>query len=164
MNNFIYFIIFIILILCIIYLFDNKTDNFESLSQCHNINKNIFMIRDIRTKYWLNFSNDGYAKFVASGFGIPLLLSDKPNENLPLRIASNPNNYLLTTYNKENIRIISNPYTKYNKIEIYIFNDKNILGFIDESENTYFIIINDDGELDVSNNPNNASHIEMIFV
>jgi hypothetical protein len=170
MNNIVYFIILLLLILGITYLYGFKVDSFDVLSQnpseiCNNFSKNVFMIRDINTKYWLNFgSDDGYAKFIPSGFGVPLVLSDKPNENLPLRLAANPNDYLLATYNKEGIRIVSNPYTKYNKIEIYIFNSKNILGFTDESDNNYFIEINDDGSINVSDNPNNASKIEMIFV
>lgn len=46
-----------------------------------SINK--FMIRDFKTNFWFSAgSQDGLNKFSPGRFGVPLIMSDKPDEYL----------------------------------------------------------------------------------
>jgi hypothetical protein len=123
------------------------------------------MIRDIRTRLWLiSGQEEGFSKFLPGNFGVSLLLSDNPDEYLPLRTVADPNDYLLSTYNGKEIRVVSNPYNKFYVIQIFIWNGYNVLGYIDESETLKYFYIDNDGHLNSTINPDNASKIELLFV
>ena len=121
-----------------------------------------FMLRDIKTKYWL-IIDGGIGKFLPGRFGVPLVISDDPNEYLPLRVASNPNTYLLSDTNGS-IRSVSNPYNKSFVIEILIYKERNILAWNDDVNNQYYIAVNNAGYMYSTNNPDEASQFEMLFV
>ena len=89
------------------------------------------MLRDVKTNFWL-FIDNVIGKFVPGRFGIPFVLSSNPNEDLPLRLASQPNTYIVAGYNGDGLRAVSNPYTEFFKVEVLIYNQRNILSYIDE--------------------------------
>ena len=121
------------------------------------------MLRDIRTNFWL-IIDGGIGKFVPGRFGVPFVLSEKPNEFLPLRMASNPNYYLLSDYDKAGIRAVSNPYNKFFKLEVLIYNQRNILAYEDEKDVQYYLMVDDAGEVVSTLNPDEASKFEMVMV
>lgn len=134
-------------------------------ARCETLSKKKFMIRDIRTRLWLiSGQEEGFSKFLPGNFGVPLLLSDNPDEYLPLRTLADPNDYLLSTYNGKEIRVVSNPYTKYYILQIFIYNGYNVIGYVDELETTKYFYIDNDGYLTSTVYPENASPIELLFV
>ena len=182
MENQIFFVIIMIIIVIIYYIhinynsqttinenFDiNENNNLLSLNpnqRCKTLGVNKFMIRDLRTKLWLTSGqNEGFNKFLPGRFGVSLMMSENPNEYLPLRTVSDPNDYLLATYSGEGIRTITNPYTQYFIIQIYIYNYHNILGYIKENEETVYLYIDDNGNILSTSNPDEASKIEIIEI
>ena len=190
MINLFHFIIIFILILSIYWIHTTYSNNTIIKSnniiksehvQNFNYNKNKrlsikkFMIRDLRTKLWLviglndsrkNFVkervNTGFTKFLPGRFGNPFILSENPNEYLPLKNANNPNDYLLSNYKGSGLRIETNPYTKYFIIQVFIYNGFNILGYIHENEQTKYIYIDDNGYITSVVKPEQASIIEII--
>jgi len=133
--------------------------------RCETLSKNKFMIRDIRTRLWLiSGQEEGFSKFLPGNFGIPLILSENPDEYLPLRTIADPNDYLLSTYNGKEIRVVSNPYTKYYVLQIFIYDGYNIIGYVDESEITKYFYIDNDGHITSTVKPEEASQVEMLFV
>ena len=175
MNNLTCFIIIIIAIISIIYFdhtsyLDKSTEQFDildlnPLTRCNILSKKKFMLRDIKTRLWLTIgTSSGYCIFMPGAFGIPLLLSDNPNEYLPLRLLTNPNDYLLATDDKQGIRIVSNPYSNFKKLEIFIYEQVNIIGYIDESNTQYFLSIDPSGEITSVTNIEEASGMEMLLL
>ncbi len=133
--------------------------------RCEILGKKKFMIRDLRTKLWLiSGQEEGFNKFLPGRFGVPLLLSEKPDEYLPLRTVADPNDYLLSTYTGNGIRTVSNPYTKYFIIQVFIYNGYNVLGYIDEGSNQKYLYIDNDGHISSTINPDDASKIEIIEI
>jgi hypothetical protein len=122
-----------------------------------------FMLRDIRTNFWL-IIDGGIGKFIPARFGVPFALSENPNEFLPLRMANDPNYYLLSDYDGQGIRAVSNPYTKFFKLEVLIYNQRNILAYEDEGEVQYYLYVDDAGEVVSTENPDRASQFEMLMV
>lgn len=149
-------------------------DNFSYESNCNrediypnsisklDMEKN-FMLRDIRTNFWLIIDN-GIGKFVPGRFGISFVLSSNPNDDLPLRLASQPNSYMIAGYNGDGLRAVSNPYTEFFKIEVLIYNQRNILSYMDEGSNQHFIVVDPSGYSSSTTDPNSASMFEMLFV
>lgn len=172
--NTIQIIIIIVLICVILYNYRNIVEGFDYQSNCvpeyiykDEIGKldrrKNFMIRDIRTNFWL-IVDGGIGKFVPARFGVPFALSENPNEFLPLRMANDPNYYLLADYNGQGIRAVSNPYTKFFKLEVLIYNQRNILAYEDEGEAQHYLFVDDAGEVQSTDNPNRASQFEMLMV
>lgn len=131
------------------------------------VNKNIktFMIRDIKTNLWLNVSGAGITRFVASGFGFNFRLSENPENFLPLRSANNPNDYIISSSDgKDDFRIISNPGTDLMKIQVMNLQGRNILGYTNNNNKDVYVSIDQFGYISTSENPNNASFVNMIFV
>lgn len=167
-----YQIILIILLVIIIFIFyyTKKNETFDLLNlteiqRCDLLCQKKYMLRDIKTKLWLNIGvESGRASFMPGGFGIPLLLSKDPNEYLPLRLLADPNNYLLATFDKKGIRVVTNPPAKYYKLELYIFNQINIIGYVDEAEKQFFIQVDDNGFVSSVIDPKEASPIEMLML
>jgi hypothetical protein len=174
------FVIIIIVILSIINLFD--TDNFTGFtregfsyeSNCvpENIYPNSiskldksknFMLRDIKTNYWL-IIDGGDGKFVPSRFGVTFILSNNPTEDLPLRLVNQPNTYILAGYTGNGLRAVSNPYTEFFKVEVLIYKQRNILAYMDEGNNQHFIVVEPSGYNSSTTNPDAASMFEMVFV
>ncbi len=122
-----------------------------------------FMLRDLRTNFWL-IIDGGVGKFVPARFGVNLALSENPNEYLPLRLSNDPNYYLLSDYDGSGIRAVSNPYTKFFKLEILIYNQRNIIGYDDEGDKQYYMFVDDAGEVKSTTNPDLASKFEMVMV
>lgn len=122
-----------------------------------------FMLRDIKTNYWL-IIDDGLGKFVPGRFGIPFVLSNDPNEYLPLRLSNQPNFYMLSGYTGDGLRAVSNPYTDFFKIEVLIHNQRNILAYIDEGNTQHFVVVDPSGCTTSTTNPDEASQFEMLFV
>lgn len=150
----------------------DNTEGFESNCFPENIYPNSvskldkhkdFMLRDIKTNFWL-IIDDGIGKFVPGRFGVPFVLSNNPNEFLPLRLSNQPNFYMLAGYNGDGLRAVSNPYTDFFKLEILIYNQRNILAYNDEGNNQYFIIVDPSGYSTSTTNPDEASQFEMLFV
>ena len=133
--------------------------------RCEILGKKKFMIRDLRTKLWLiSGQEEGFNKFLPGRFGIPLIMSDKPDEYLPLRTIADPNDYLLSTYKGDGIRTVSNPYTKYFIIQVFIYNGYNVLGYINEANEQNYLYIDNDGHITSTTNPDNSSQIEIIEI
>lgn len=132
--------------------------------ECNAFSKGKFMLRDLRTKLWLNVANDGMAKFLPGGFGVPLLMSKNPTEYLPLRLLSSPNDYLLASYDQKAIRIVSNPYSEFEKLELLIYgqNRVNIIGYKVESGDYKYIYVDDKGFVNSVDEPSKASAIEFL--
>lgn len=194
MENLFFFSIIIIVIFLILYIdYDslikntsnnNNNENFDIYKNTDNIQQcnsdlltlnpyercNIlgvkkFMIRDLRTKLWLiSGQEEGFNKFLPGRFGIPLIMSTKPNEYLPLRTVADPNDYLLATYNGDGIRTVSNPYAKYFILEVYIYKGVNVIGYITEDEETKYLYIDSDGHISSTLEPSAASVIEIVEI
>ncbi len=167
-------ILIIVVIFIIMYNYKNIKENFSTESNCvpeyiyrDEVGKldrmKNFMLRDIRTNFWL-IVDGGVGKFVPARFGVPFALSKNPNEYLPLRMSNDPNYYLLANYNGNGIRAVSNPYTKFFKLEILIYNQRNILAYDDESDAQHYLYVDDAGEVVPTDDPNKASKFEMIMV
>lgn len=122
-----------------------------------------FMLRDIKTNFWLIIDN-GIGKFVPGRFGVSFVLSSNPNEDLPLRLASQPNSYIVAGYNGDGLRAVSNPYTEFFKVEVLIYNQRNILSYLDEGSNQHFIVVDPSGYSSSTTDPDSASMFEMLFV
>lgn len=189
-ENFYFFIILLIVIITIYYIYISCYDNnilgeekegFNSLKSNNNCNSNIltlnpyerckvlgvnkFMIRDIKTNLWLTAGlQEGFNKFLPGRFGVPLMMSDKPDEYLPLRTVSDPNDYLLSTYNGNGIRTVSNPYNKTFVIQVFIYNGYNVLGYIDEDDNQKYLSIDDNGNITSTIIPSEASIVEIVEI
>jgi hypothetical protein len=191
MNNFICFIIIVVVILFIYYM-DHTTEKFNNITnaianatanattnaianedgdlltlkpyeRCEILGAKKFMVRDLRTKLWLvSGQEEGFSKFLPNNFGVPLLMSTEPNEYLPLRILADPNNYLLSTYDGKGIRVVSNPYNKFFVIQVFIFESSNILGYIDENNKTKYLYVDNNGNITSTKYPQKASVIEII--
>jgi hypothetical protein len=180
MENTYFFIIILIILLCIYYIHSSSeeenfanyknNDNNDLLTltpyqRCNILGVKKFMIRDLRTKLWLiPGQQEGFNKFLPGKFGIPLIMSDNPSEYLPLRIVANPNDYLLASYNGDGIRTVSNPYTKYFIIQVFIYEGYNVLGYIHESETQLYLFIDDNGNILSKSDPAKASIIEIIEI
>ena len=123
----------------------------------------VFMLRDIKTNYWL-IVDGGVGKFVPGRFGKTFSLPENPNEYLPLRTESDPNIYMLADYSGSGMRAVSNPYNNFFKLEILIYNERNILAWEDEASNQHYIIVDDSGYMESTTDPDKASQFEMVFV
>ncbi len=184
-TNQIFFIIIIILILGIYYIHiqhslqenfilndeNNINDGSSDLltlnpyERCNILGVKKFMIRDLRTKLWLSSGQEeGFNKFLPGRFGVPLVMSENPDEYLPLRTVADPNDYLLVTYKGNGIRTVSNPYTKYFIIQVFIYEGYNVLGYLDEAEKLKYIYIDNDGHISSTSKPHKASIIEIIEI
>ncbi len=167
-------IIIIALVIILVYNYKNIKEGFSYESNCVpeyiyrdevgklDRRKN-FMLRDIRTNFWL-IIDGGVGKFVPARFGVPLALSENPNEYLPLRMSSDPNYYLLSDYDGQGIRAVSNPYTKFFKLEVLIYNQRNILAYDNEADEQLYMFVDDAGEVVSTSNPDRASKFEMVMV
>lgn len=134
-------------------------------ARCNVLGVKKFMIRDLRTKLWLTSGQEeGFNKFLPGRFGVPLVMSNDPNEYLPLRTVADPNDYLLATYKGDGIRTVSNPYNKYFVIQVFIYEGFNILGWIGESNETNYLYIDNDGHVSSTDKPQEASVIEIIEI
>ncbi len=148
-------------------------------TRCELMAKKKFMIRDIRTQLWLlsglsephknsegNYIRDeeGFNKFLPGRFGNVFMMSDNPGEYLPLRNIADPNDYLLATYKGNGIRTVSNPYNKYFVIQVFIYNGFNVLGYISESNEQFYLYIDNDGNISSITNPELASKVEILEV
>lgn len=186
MENLIFFVIIIIVIIAIYYMHfnSNNTTNdveekFESndtcaqsdilsldpYHRCKVLGVNKFMIRDLKTKLWLSDGlQDGFSKFLPGRFGVSLVMSDKPDEYLPLRTVFDPNDYLLATYSGDGIRVVSNPYNKTFVLQVFIYNGYNVIGYINENETQLYLNIDPNGNITSTQNPSEASIIEIIEI
>lgn len=182
MENLFFFIIIIIGILIIYFIdhvninnfninnFNKSGENFNILNlnpyqRCNVLGVNKFMIRDLRTKLWLTVGQqEGFNKFLPGNFGISLLMSDNPNEYLPLRTIADPNDYLLATYKGDGIRVVTNPYNETFVIQVFIYKGLNVLGYIDESNSQLYLYIDDNGNVSSVSNPSEASIVEILQV
>ena len=134
-------------------------------TRCELMSKKKFMIRDIRTQLWLiSGQEEGFNKFLPGRFGNVFMMSDNPEEYLPLRTIAEPNDYLLATYTGNGIRTVSNPYNKYFVIQVFIYNGFNVLGYVSESNAQYYLSIDNDGHITSVTNPESASKIEILEV
>ncbi len=122
-----------------------------------------FMLRDIKTNLWLVIDG-GLGKFLPGRFGNTFILSDNPNEDLPLRLASQPNFYILSEYDGQGFRAVSNPYTEFFKVEVLIYNQRNILAWNDERNTQHFVVVEPSGYISNTLNPDEASQFEMMLV
>ena len=185
MDNFTFFFIIILVILAIYYMDDyyskthNKSnDNFDNINsnqadilslnpyhRCKVLGVNKFMIRDLRTKLWLTDGlQEGFNKFLPGKFGIPLMMSDRPDEYLPLRTVVDPNDYLLATYSGKGIRVVANPYNQTFVLQIFIYNGYNVIGYLNESGIQLYLYIDDNGNIFSTSKPSEASIVEIVEI
>jgi len=192
MDNLIFFLIIILVVLAIYYMDLNspKTkaqidseEKFDSLNndnndcvqsdilslnpyhRCKVLGVNKFMIRDLRTKLWLTDGmQEGFSKFLPGKFGVPLMMSAKPDEYLPLRTVADPNDYLLATYSGDGIRIVSNPYNQTFVLQVFIYNGYNVIGYLNEANTQLYLNIDDNGNITSTLEPSKASIIEIIEI
>ncbi len=169
-------IIIIIIVISAIYYMDTTTNltnekfttNILSLDpyhRCKILGVNKFMIQDLKTNLWLSDGIEaGFNKFLPGKFGIPLMMSDKPDEYLPLRTVSDPNDYLLATYNGEGIRVVSNPYNKTFILQIFIYNGHNVIGYLNENSTQLYLNIDSNGNITSTDKPSKASIIRVIEI
>lgn len=188
MNNLYFFIIILILVTSIYYI-HTSSKNTNNTSQeekegfanaancdpniltlnpyerCKVLGINKFMVRDLRTNLWLTAGlQEGFNKFLPGRFGIPLIMSEKPDEYLPLRTVSDPNDYLLATYSGNGIRTVSNPYNKTFVIQVFIYKGFNVLGYVDEGETQLYLSIDDNGNITSTPDPSEASTVEIVEI
>ena len=149
----------------------NSTDcnsNVLSLNpyeRCKILGVSKFMVRDLKTKLWLTAGlQEGFNKFLPGRFGVPLIMSHRPDEYLPLRTVSDPNDYLLATYDGNGIRTVSNPYNKTFVIQVFIHNGYNVLGYINEEDIQLYLSIDSNGNIITTPNPSKASIVEIVEI
>lgn len=192
MDNLIFFLIIILVVLAIYYMDLNspKTkaqidseEKFDSLNndnndcvqsdilslnpyhRCKVLGVNKFMIRDLRTKLWLTDGmQEGFSKFLPGKFGVPLMMSAKPDEYLPLRTVADPNDYLLATYSGDGIRVVANPYNQTFVLQVFIYNGYNVIGYLNEANTQLYLNIDDNGNITSTLEPSKASIIEIIEI
>ena len=167
-------IIFIIILIFIFinfgylnYFYENYiSDYFEKLDdeqKCDIMSKPKFMIKDLRTNLWFKVDAEFY-KFVPGNFGTLFLLNEKYDDELPLRLLTNPNFYILISDNKKDIRIVKNPSDIIFKLQVFIYDNTNILGFVDENNLNNYIFIDNDGSIIPVTKPSEASAMEILRV
>lgn len=150
--------------------FSSDGSNILSLNpyaRCEMLGVKKFMVRDLRTKLWLvDGQEEGFNKFLPSRFGVPLMMSEKPDEYLPLRLVADPNEYLLSNYtgNGSGIRTISNPMNEFYVIQVFIYNGFNVLGYIAESGIQHYLYIDNNGYITNTTNPEQASRVEIVEI
>lgn len=133
--------------------------------RCKILGVSKFMVRDLKTNLWLTAGlQEGFNKFLPGRFGIPLIMSERPDEYLPLRTVSDPNDYLLATYSGDGIRTVSNPYNSTFVIQVFIYNGYNVLGYINEGETQLYLSIDSNGNISSTPNPTKASVIEIVEI
>jgi hypothetical protein len=157
-------------------IFPNQDDLTKSTSKsdvlalnpykrCELMAKKKFMIRDLRTQLWLiSGQEEGFNKFLPGRFGNVFMMSENPGEYLPLRTITEPNDYLLATYNGVGIRTVTNPYNQYYVIQVFIYNGFNVLGYISESNIQLYLYVDSDGHITSHTNPESASKVEILEV
>ena len=121
------------------------------------------MVKDLRTNLWLKVDAE-YYKFVPGNFGTLFLLNETRDDNLPLRLLTNPNFYILISDNKKDIRIVKNPSDIIFKLQVFIYDNTNILGFVDENNLNNYIFIDNDGSIIPVTKPSEASAMEILRV
>lgn len=147
-----------------------QEENFDSniltqtpYSRCKKLGVNKFMVRDLRTKLWLTSGQEeGFNKFLPGRFGVPLIMSEEPDEYLPLRTVVDPNDYLVSTYSGDGIRTVTNPTSIYFIIQVFIYNGFNVLGYVSESNTQHYLMIDNDGYITNTTDPEQASRVEII--
>jgi len=133
--------------------------------RCKVLGVNKFMIRDLRTKLWLTDGmQEGFSKFLPGKFGVPLMMSAKPDEYLPLRTVADPNDYLLATYSGDGIRVVANPYNQTFVLQVFIYNGYNVIGYLNEANTQLYLNIDDNGNITSTLEPSKASIIEIIEI
>lgn len=154
----------------------NNTDNIDNCTQadilslnpyhrCKVLGVSKFMIRDLRTKLWLTDGlQEGFSKFLPGKFGVPLVMSDKPDQYLPLRTIADPNDYLLATYSGDGIRVVANPYVQTFILQVFIYNGYNIIGYTNEANLQLYLNVDDNGNISSTPKPSEASVIEIIEI
>lgn len=192
MDNFIFFAIIILVILSIYYIHttyennkyvnEEEKENFNNFNnsrntrncdeniltlnpyeRCRILGVNKFMVRDLKTNLWLTAGlQEGFNKFLPGRYGVSLIMSDKPDEYLPLRTVTNPNDYLLSTNSGDGIRTVSNPYNKTFIIQVFIYNGFNVLGYIDEADKQLYLSIDNNGNISSTSKPSEASIVEIV--
>lgn len=192
MENLYFFLIILIVIVAIYWIHtssinaniivqEEEKEGFNNSANSSNCNSNIltlnpyerckilgvskFMIRDLRTNLWLTAGlQEGFNKFLPGRYGISLVMSERPDEYLPLRTVTDPNDYLLATYSGDGIRTVSNPYNSTFVIQVFIYNGFNVLGYMDEGETQLYLLIDDNGNISSTPNPSEASAVEIVEV
>lgn len=133
--------------------------------RCKVLGVSKFMVRDLKTNLWLTAGlQEGFNKFLPGRFGVPLVMSERPDEYLPLRTVSDPNDYLLATYSGDGIRTVSNPYNSTFVIQVFIYNGYNVLGYINEGETQLYLSIDSNGNISSTSNPSEASVVEIVEI
>lgn len=194
MDNLVFFLIIVLVVLAIYYMDLNRSkkkdvntneskEKFNSLNnndnnsiqsdilslnpyhRCKVLGVNKFMIRDLRTKLWLTDGmEEGFSKFLPGKFGVSLIMSDKPDEYLPLRTVTDPNNYLLSTYSGNEIRVVTNPYNQTFVLQVFIYNGYNVIGYLNEANIQLYLYIDDNGNISSTSEPSKASIMEIIEI
>lgn len=133
--------------------------------RCKVLGVNKFMIRDLRTNLWLTDGlEEGFSKFLPGKFGVPLVMSERPDEYLPLRTVTDPNDYLLATYNGQEIRVVSNPYNTTFVLQIFIYNGYNVIGYVNEDDQQLYLVIDDNGNITSTSKPSEASVVQIVEI
>lgn len=149
-------------------LFESNSNNDLNLelNQKMGITNEKFMIRDLRTKFWLVKGHEGFSKFLPGRFGNVFVMSENYSNYLPLRSDENPNVYLLSTMKGDGIIRMNmiKPPNKYYVIQVSIHNGYNILGYLLENDIEVFLYVDDNGNISTVSNPDHASIIEIIKV
>ena len=156
----------IIFIILFYYYYKKKNESFEKLNdeqKCDIVSQPKFMVKDLRTNLWLKVDAE-YYKFVPGNFGTLFLLNETRDDNLPLRLLTNPNFYILISDNKKDIRIVKNPSDIIFKLQVFIYDNTNILGFVDENNLNNYIFIDNDGSIIPVTKPSEASAMEILRV
>ena len=156
----------IIFIILFYYYYQKKNESFEKLNdeqKCDIVSQPKFMVKDLRTNLWLKVDAE-YYKFVPGNFGTLFLLNENRDDNLPLRLLTNPNFYILISDNKKDIRIVKNPSDIIFKLQVFIYDNTNILGFVDENNLNNYIFIDNDGSIIPVTKPSEASAMEILRV
>jgi phosphoglycerol transferase MdoB-like AlkP superfamily enzyme len=164
MYLYILFVVIIVVSMAMICNYFTPNPVKKELFTKNNDSRKTFMIKDLRTNFWLNTDENGVARFISSGFGFNFRMSDNPEKFLPLRSANNPNDYLISmTDGKDNFRIVTNPGSNILKIQVMNLEGKNVLGYTNDTNKDVFININQAGYINTVENPNDASFVNMIF-
>lgn len=144
---------------------DSNILTLNPYERCKVLGVSKFMVRDMKTNLWLTAGlQEGFNKFLPGRFGVPLVMSERPDEYLPLRTVSDPNDYLLATYSGDGIRTVSNPYNSTFVIQVFIYKGFNVLGYIDEGETQLYLSIDSNGNISSTSNPSDASAVEIVEV
>lgn len=167
-------IIVIVIIFVIIFLFDKEGFDLTNNPENYISKLQFYYLKDVQTNKVLLMNHDGMVYFdnicglthtlpYSDNNGLPLVLSKNPTQHLPLRVGMEPNIYLIASIDGSYIRGVANPPSIGYKLELINYDHQNIIGYVDNGNNSFYIKVNPNGIINVVNHPDHATKLAMIM-